>query len=181
IVSTDSKELLPKADDLGVEIPFLRPPSLSKRGVRLDEVVRFTLEELESQGYFPDIVLSLAVTHPFRPRSLFDRMIEHLCGRGLDRVVAGFPEFRPCWVEKEEDMVRVDDFMALRDERKPVNIGLMGMGSASFADVIRKGQGIGKKVGIYEVSKALSTVEIRSAKDIPLFDALLAVEKECGQ
>jgi glycosyltransferase involved in cell wall biosynthesis len=85
IVSSDSKVIAEKITALGAEAPFLRPPELSENDIRVDEVLNYTLEQLELQEYYPDIVVPLEIIHPFRPAGLIDHLIEHFSTHRSER------------------------------------------------------------------------------------------------
>ena len=57
IVASDDKALTGKVAAWGAEAPFVRPAALSKSGVRSDQVLQFTLKQLEDQGYSPDLIV----------------------------------------------------------------------------------------------------------------------------
>ena len=68
-------------DDVGsteVQIGILseKIKNLSEQNIRVDEVLKYTLEYLESISYFPDIVVPMEITQPFRPQGLIDNLIE---------------------------------------------------------------------------------------------------------
>ncbi len=166
IVSTDNRLVTEKAERLGAEVPFLRPSELSAKDVRVDEVLIYTLEQLELQGYFPDIVVPLEVIYPFRPEGLLDNLIEQLLERGLDTLMPGFSESRIGWWKKDNNFVRIDDFSTLRSKREPLHIGVISLGCATYPEIIRKGSRLGRKVGIFEIEDPISTIEIRNMEDL---------------
>ncbi len=173
IIATDSSEIASKAKDWGVLVPFIRPESLSLKGVRADDVLEYSLRKLEEQGYYPDLIVPLEVTYPFRPEGLLDSLIERLIEEGLDTVIAGIPEYRPCWINKDNTFERVDDCTHLRDERKPILIGLPSLGCVTFPEYIRRASRLGKNVGIYEISDPRASLEIRTINDYKLLKGWL--------
>lgn len=175
IVSTDSELIAEKSKKLGAEVPFLRPPELSAKGVRVDKVLIYTLEQLELQGYYPDIVVPLEVIHPFRPQGLVDSLIEQLIERGLDTLIPGFAENRLGWWKKDNNFIRVDNFSTLRSEREPLHIGLISLGCATYPEIIRKGSRIGKRVGLFEIKDPIPTIEIRSKEDLEAVQRYLSI------
>jgi len=166
IVSTDDEFVAKKARDFGAEVPFLRPPELSEDDVRVDEVVEFSLRQLETQGYYPDIIVSLEIIHPFRPEGLIDKLIEQLVDRGFDTLIPGFAERRLGWWKKEDSFIRVDKFSKRRSEREPLHIGLISLGCATYPEVIRNGSRLGERVGIFEIKDPIPTIEIRNKNDM---------------
>jgi CMP-N-acetylneuraminic acid synthetase len=173
ILSTDSDKGYELGKEWEVEVPFIRPKDLSQSDVRIETVLKYSLEQLESQNYFPDIIVPLEITYPFRPDGLLDKVISTLCNRNFDTVIAGFPEFRPCWIKINEEIQRVDENTKARSMRHPTNIGLHSLACATYPEIIRKnGDRIGKSVGIIEVTNHLSTLEFRNKQDLQHFESL---------
>jgi hypothetical protein len=166
IVSSDSKVIAEKITALGAEAPFLRPPELSENDIRVDEVLNYTLEQLELQEYYPDIVVPLEIIHPFRPAGLIDHLIEQLIQRGLDTLIPGFAEKRLGWWEKDSNFIRIDNFSTHRSEREPLHIGLISLGCATYPEIIRRGSRLGERVGLFEIKDPISTIEIRNQDDM---------------
>ena len=124
------------------------------------------MEQLELQGYYPDIVVPLEIIHPFRPEGLVDSLIEQLIEQGLDTIIPGFAESRLGWWKKDTDFIRVDNFSTRRSEREPLHIGLISLGCATYPEVIRKGSRLGSKVGLFEIKDPIPTIEIRGKDDM---------------
>jgi CMP-N,N'-diacetyllegionaminic acid synthase len=78
IVSTDSEAYASIAESFGAEIPFLRPASLSGDLSTDEEVFFHALTELGKTGYYPDIIVHLRPTTPFRKPEDISAMIKLL-------------------------------------------------------------------------------------------------------
>jgi len=93
---------------------------------------------------------------------------------GVDSAIAGYEEFRPCWYKSKENpnFSRLDDFMIPMKDREPIQVGLPGLGCATFSEVIRQGRLIGERVGVYESNNPLSSFEVRTKNDLELFNKL---------
>jgi len=165
IISTDNKELINKAEAWGVDIPFIRPPELSKKGVRVDDVLQYSISQLEEKGCFPDLIVPLEITYPFRPEGLLDALISRLLEQGLDTVIAGVTEYRPCWKNGLEGLKRLDDYEVIRENRTPILVGFPGLGCVTYPEFIRKSTRLGNNVGIFELFDPRATLEVRSNKD----------------
>lgn len=161
IISTDCEEIAKRAESWGAETPFLRPKELSAQDVRVDEVLKYSIIELEKQNYYPDLVVPLEVTYPFRPEGLIDKLIEEHIVKGLDTIISGFAEYRPCWIKEGNTLKRVDDFLHLRDKRMPLLIGIPGLGCVTYPEYLRKGTRLGEILGIHEISDVKSITEVR--------------------
>ena len=51
---------------------IFRPKELSESHVNLEEVQKFTLTEMEKDDYFPDLIVHLEETYPFRSKEDLD-------------------------------------------------------------------------------------------------------------
>lgn len=162
LVSTECEDLAAMARACGAEVPFLRPAALSEAGVRVDDVLRHFLEQLEGDGYLPDIVVSLEVSYPFRPNGLIDGMVEHLVREGGDTVIAGLPEYRPCWRGNGEGYALLTDVDHARDQRDPIHVGVPSLACAAYPTTLREGSRLMGEIGIYEIHDPLAGLEIRS-------------------
>lgn len=171
VVSTDDPEVATKVIGWGAEAPFIRPPELSAATVRVDEVLRYTLERLEAAETYPDVLLSLEVTYPFRTSAILDGLIEQLLREGLDSVMAGYAEHRPCWLQDERGVTPLSKHDQHRSERKPVHVGLISLGCATYPQSVRQGHRLGERVGIYEIHDPFATIEVRDAATMRLLDA----------
>lgn len=169
---TDSEHVAEKSEEWGATVPFLRPPELSDRDVEVAEVFRYALGELERDGRFPDLVMPLEVTHPFRPPGMLDELVAELLSEGYDTVVATFPEYRPCWLETDSGLERVNEDTTFRVDRNPVQIGLVSLGCVTYPRYIRNGERTGGNVGIHEVQNPLTTIEIRQRDDLRHWERL---------
>lgn len=172
VISADDPETAEKAGEWGAEAPFIRPAALSAPDVRADEVLLYSLEQLDRRGETPEIVMPLESTYPFRPEGLLDALIEKLIDGDFDTVIAGFSEYRPCWHQAADGFVRIDDRHKTRDQRDPVLIGLLSLGCATYPDVVRQGSRLGRRVGVYEIHDPIAAIEIRDAADLKLMETL---------
>ncbi|HOQ43458.1 MAG TPA: acylneuraminate cytidylyltransferase family protein [Smithellaceae bacterium] len=66
IVSTDDEKIAAVSRQWGAEVPFLRPAELSKDDSSHISVILHALNWLEATGYYPDYVMLLQPTSPFR-------------------------------------------------------------------------------------------------------------------
>ncbi len=75
-VSTDSSEIVEICEQCGVSVPHLRPAHLATDDASSVDVVKFTLDYLQGEGFFYDYVLLLQPTSPLRKDSDLDAIIE---------------------------------------------------------------------------------------------------------
>ena len=88
VVSTDDDEIATLAAQLGVDIPFLRPPRLAADDTPMLDVLTDLVGTLqEREGYRPDVLVLLQPTSPFRRAEHIDAAIRLLVSSGADSVV----------------------------------------------------------------------------------------------
>ena len=79
VVTTDDPEIGDLAKELGAEVPFLRPAEFALDDTRDLPVFQHALKWFsEQEDYYPDIVVQLRPTSPFRPPELIDEAIQIL-------------------------------------------------------------------------------------------------------
>ena len=66
IVSTEDEEVARAARDLGLDVPFMRPPELARDPAGVAQVALHALDVLEAQGEIYDTVVTLLPTCPLR-------------------------------------------------------------------------------------------------------------------
>lgn len=168
IVSTDNAELAKLAVSMGAEAPFIREAPLSGASVDLDKVLNYSLRKIEENKIFPDLVVSLEVTFPFRPKGLIDDMIVKLSHSGLDTIVAAREENRAIWKERDAKICQLEEGLTPRQFKDPVFVELRGVGCVTHPEFIREGHFMGKKIGIYELRDPYSHLEIRSDEELKM-------------
>ena len=84
IVSTDSRKYADIALKYGAEVPFLRPPEISKDLSRDSEVFIHTIKELNLKE--EDIVVYLRPTNPLREIGLIDKVLNLLISKHLPAI-----------------------------------------------------------------------------------------------
>jgi hypothetical protein len=163
IVATDDLEIASLAKSFGAEVPFLRPIGLSDPDVDVIEVIRFSLEKLESEGSVLDLIVMLEATYPFRPGTLIDDMISKLLVEGLDTVIAGKPEERTIWTKNHQELSPVVEPFVPRNTRLSKGVvGLLGLGLVTRPVAIRQNSILSSNVGVSEINDQLSSIEIRT-------------------
>lgn len=175
VVATDSETISKMVSPMGAEVPFLRPNELSGNMIRSDEVLSQFLVMLEDNGYYPDVVVPLEITYPFRPEGLIDGVVSQLIQDGYDTVISAMPEYRACWQEKGGDMVQIALTDQPRQERKPLYVGLPSLACATYPYVLREGTRYGQNIGIFEVDDPVAGVEVRDIKELQRINQLFTL------
>ena len=179
IVSTDSNKTAEIATQSGAECPFIRPNELSKAHVNLQAVQKFSLEQLEQEGYYPDLVVHLEETYPFRQAGLLDGMIQHLLAEGFDSVIAARPETGWMWRETPNDgFQRLDSGDVPREFKEKTLLGLHGLGCVTHPEFIRNENMTGFKTGLYRVEHPLASFEVRDSISHKISVALMKIFKK---
>ena len=168
IVSTDNAESARIARGLGAETPFVRDLSLSEEFIDLDKVLQFSLGQVEDLGDFPDVVVSLEITFPFRPPGLIDDMITRLAETGVDSILAVRPEYGSVWKNDDGTIRRVDSGDVPRKFKEKILIGLKGVACITHPEFIREGYLVGSNVGMYEVLDPYGPIEVRNDEDFAM-------------
>jgi len=75
VVSTEDIEIAKISEGFGAEIPFLRPKEMARADSSVSDAVEFTVNKLRGSGYFPDVLVTLYPTHPFRTPGLVDFLV----------------------------------------------------------------------------------------------------------
>ena len=75
IISTESKEIKEVCTRLGMDVPFLRPSTLSMDDSPTIDVVKHAIREMEKNGELYDAICLLQTTTPFRHKDLLNSAI----------------------------------------------------------------------------------------------------------
>ena len=142
--------------------------------VGLDAVLKDFILSLENSGVYPDLVVILEETFPFRKKGLVDEMIDHILINGLDTLVAAQSESGSLWQENENSTyTRIDSGDAPRAFKEKSFIGLKGLCCISHPELIRKESIFNSNVGLFEVNTPLASFEVRSNIDRQIASKLL--------
>ncbi len=170
-ITTDDEWIKANAEQLGATDGIMRPPELSAQDVEVVEVFNYTLEQLEENGRYPDIVVTVDITHPFRPAGFIDDIIQFFVENGHETVVPVYPEYRPSWIENNNELQRMNED-TVRAKRTPIQIGLFSLGTVLYPYMLRKEDRLAGDYGLYKVENPLATVEVREQDDLKYWEKL---------
>ena len=173
VLSTDSKRLGAYSKNKGVSQVIYRPSELSENHINLEAVQKFTLKELENKGYYPDLVLHVEETYPFRLREDIDSIISKLVSNNFDSVILTKAENNWIWIEKNNEYQRIDDGDIPRAFQNKKFIGIHGLGLVTRPEFIRNGKILGNKIGLFNSGHPLANLEIRSKNSISILKKVL--------
>ena len=102
-VSTDDTEIKSVVEQLGLKVPFLRPNELASDTAGTYEVLLHAISYYESKGYFPDTLILLQPTSPFRTSAHIKEALK-LYHESIDMVVSvKETKANPYYILFEED------------------------------------------------------------------------------
>lgn len=102
-VSTDDFEIKSVVEQLGLKVPFLRPNELASDTAGTYEVLLNAISYYESKGYFPDTLILLQPTSPFRTSEHIKEALK-LYHESIDMVVSvKETKANPYYILFEED------------------------------------------------------------------------------
>lgn len=165
ILSTEDDEIAQIGNDLGVEVPFLRPAELAEDTTPTMPVVLHAVRSLEESGESYDAVCLLQPTNPFRRPEDIDACIDILAKSGSDSVVSVLrvPDpYNPMWTFWKND----DGTLALTSgEAEPI-VRRQELPSAFYRDgsvyvtrtqaLFKYGNLYGRSVQSYEIDPAFA-------------------------
>ncbi len=103
IISTDSEKIKTSVESLGLKVPFLRPAELATDASGSQEVLLQALSFFESNGIYPETLILLQPTSPFRNATHIKEALE-LYNSDLDMVVSvKETKSNPYYLLKEEN------------------------------------------------------------------------------
>jgi CMP-N,N'-diacetyllegionaminic acid synthase len=88
VISTDDPEIARVARDCGIEVPFMRPPELSRDDTPSIPVMQDVVRRLESEGAHYDATFLLQPTNPLRTADDIDGAVDLLEATGADSVIS---------------------------------------------------------------------------------------------
>lgn len=174
VVSTESEALADTARRAGGEAPFIRPSHLADKAVDVVDVVRHAMDEVEKSSTVVDAVILLEIAYPLRRISHISDMLDRLYSEGLEVVVAGRRERRGLWADDQGVVVQVGEGFKPRElKTSSAYIGLLGYGTVIRSAALRGREPFGSRVGVFEVSDEITSLEFRSNVNLELGRRLL--------
>ncbi len=164
----ESDKVRATAGRLGARF-LARPEELRSRDRSLGDILRYALQTMEATGDYPDTILYVNYLCPFRPAGLLDELVTELHYKGLDTVFPGYVDYNDHWVNAAaEQFERISESPKPGPERARLYRSLYGLGCATRASVIRRGNLIGDKVGIVPITEHIYTLRLTDERPQPL-------------
>jgi len=172
VVASDNESMADIAKSLGVESPFIRPTSLSEDYIDVFDVLSYTVDSLEKIGRHYDAIVLLEEVYPFRKDWLIDEIILQFVYEGYDTVLAGKRENRSIWTTSKDgcDDKNIQENIPMPSKLKEFRstISLVGLCCVTHVSSLRSGSIFTGKTGIFEVTDPLSTMLVKSKKELEI-------------
>lgn len=165
-VSPASASAYNLAKSVGFDVLEFSEERPSEGSARFDDVLQYELLQMEQLGRLPDGILSFDLSYPFRPDNHFDDLIAEYAMDRLWSVCAGFPEYRPAWVQEDQGFTRLDVANVERAERDPLWIAVPGLGCVSTPSQVRSGRRLGDVTKLLNVVQQNHRYEVRCVADL---------------
>jgi CMP-N-acetylneuraminic acid synthetase len=108
VVSTEDERIRRVALDWGAEVPFLRPCKLAGDQANMADVIRHARVALSQSGYFPEAIVVMVATSPFRSPHLVEKAVTLLRTGYNNFMTVRECTMRPC------DLLALDDSGRIR-------------------------------------------------------------------
>ncbi len=173
VVASDNSKTLDLAKKLDVDFCLKRPDELSRDYIDIQDILKFSIDELENLGIFSDIVVYMSINCPFRKNELLDSMIEQLIHGGFDSIIPANPEFKSCWIDEGGVLKRIDQGFMPSKLKQPIHVGISGLGTVTYVDIIRRGDRLGEKVGMYELNDIVCSIDVGKQSGLNLAEMII--------
>lgn len=162
LVLPDSPDVQEMAEKNGFLAPLIREHPNSKSVPPLIDDLQHLMRKLDSANIYYDYVALAEMIYPNRRNLFFSEMLKTLRQTGADSILAAWVEKRPVLIEREPGYTeRFDDFRHSLNTRRPVYIGVPGLGVITKPDLIRKKQLFSETSAIFPITDWKEIVEIR--------------------
>ena len=176
IVLTDNEKTAAISQELGAEVPFLRPLNLSDTISTIQDVLKFGMLKLGEMNYHTDMCVLLYKNYPFRPAGFIDDLIERFIRQGADCMLPMKDEGRAIWKKTKDNIEILNPFMPRDLKKDQFLVSHFGLGFITYANFVIDGSlGLDKKVFSYPLLDTLSSLEIRDERTISNISSFLKI------
>jgi len=102
-ISTDDTKIKQTVENLGLIVPFIRPDELATDNSGTYEVLLHAVSYYEKRGYYPDTLILLQATSPFRTGSHIKEALQIFDNTCEMVVSVKVTKSNPYWVHREEN------------------------------------------------------------------------------
>jgi len=158
-----------------------RTKKLDKDKVSFGDVLKWGLDKVNKENYYPDYVIYINPEYIFRPKNLINKLIDDACFKGLDSVFVGYSEYTNYWNydEERDDYLPFGDDLRSRSEKHPLYKSLFGLGCITRSSIIRNANIVGsERIGIIATSDIKHTLRISEKSMLPVIKSILKNKKQ---
>jgi CMP-N,N'-diacetyllegionaminic acid synthase len=174
IVSTDDKTIFRIAKKLGAEV-ILRPKTLAKDKIKIEPVIKHTLEFLKNENYTPDTIVLLQNTSPLRNSIHINQALKLFKKHKTHSVLSGFLSHYFVWEKKDNHIIPLNYNPLKRPNRQQMKHQFIENGAiyiTPYNNFIKTKCRISGKINMYEMSE-LSSIQIDSTNDLKYAELIL--------
>lgn len=188
ILSTDDPKIKAVAEQLNLEVPFLRPAELSQDHTGSLAVVLHALEHFSARGETFNAVCLLQPTTPFRRNGLIDDAIKKFRDGGYDSLLSVRPvpeEYNPHWVfEAQHGLLKIatgEETIIPRRQDLPKAYHRDGAIYITRTEVLREQHSLfGKNIGFIDTTGS-PYVNIDTPGDWEEAEQLIKLQQGCAE
>ena len=175
-VSSDSEKTLEYASKIGLET-ILRPKYLSSKDTRLEDVAKYTLQEIENQNEYCDQVLIAEEIYPFRDPNVLLNVLNYGNSNQFETISAAYSEKRSTWHSSTDEFEFISG-NSWSCPKEGINISssitlLTGYVTLTKPKYIRDRSIFGNSLKAVLVKDILGPTVIRDLKSIDIFSSII--------
>lgn len=112
-----------------------------KRNLTLTEILKNSIKKITDKNFFPDYVLYVNMDYIFRPKDLFNNIINQICIGGFDTVIPSLKNFNTNFVynEKKLEYEIFGKKLNHRADKMPYYTNYYGLGTIVKTKIANKG------------------------------------------
>ena len=173
-VITDEKFTAELAIKCGAEVPFLRPNFLSDKHIGVIDVIQYAYNQVVNKNKEPKFIAIFEEIYPFRNPKTLSKMARLMNSEDYDTLIATKFEPRGIFINKQKDFqAQLDRFIPSKLKNKKIYISMLGYGTFVKPLLIKTGEIIGEKTGIYPLKNDLGSITLKTNQDIKNFKKIL--------
>lgn len=182
IVSTDDEKIAAIARDYGAETPFLLPKNLAEDGATMEDMLAYTVNEVEKQEKKPiDIVVYVQMTDIFRKKGMIDTVVRWLIDDPkLESAFVAYSTHKKYWEETDEGHYKrlTSKQHGPRQKSKHIYREDTGIACATRASIIKGGYRLGDQVRILANDDENTGIDIHTPEDFWLAEQIAKREQQ---
>ncbi|MCG8700082.1 MAG: hypothetical protein MI922_18645, partial [Bacteroidales bacterium] len=125
-----------------------RPEGLLPEKATLEDVLKYTLNEIENKGIHPALIMYANYLFTQRPQGLFDDLVNDIQYKGFDTVFPATEDYDNFWRKDENGNFCMIGNLLPHKRKEPMYRAVNGLGTVTHSSFIRKGKLVGDSVGI---------------------------------